>query len=98
MWTERAIQGYDKIIRYLEQHWTEKEVRNFIHESNEFFTLLSLYPQLLQKTNRSKNVYRAPMNKLTIIVYRVKMRTFAVPNKDHWGRIIGIESNRWLKN
>lgn len=41
VWTKRAIQGYDKIVNYLEQHWTEKEVRNFIQESDEFFTLLS---------------------------------------------------------
>jgi hypothetical protein len=54
--------------------WTDKEVRNFIHESNEFFILLSEYPELLQKTSRHKNVYRGPMNKLTVITYLVKPR------------------------
>jgi hypothetical protein len=58
----------------LEQYWTDKEVRNFIHESEEFFTLLSEYPELLQKTSKYKNVYRGPMNKLTVITYRVKLR------------------------
>jgi len=74
VWTKRAIHGYDKIVRYLEEHWTDKEVRNFIHESEEFFTLLGEYPELLQKTTRHKNVYRGPMNKFTIITYRVKPR------------------------
>jgi plasmid stabilization system protein ParE len=74
VWTKRAIQGYDKIVRYLEQHWTDREARNFIHESDGFFTLLSEYPELLQKTSRHRNVYRGPMNKLTIITYRVKPR------------------------
>jgi plasmid stabilization system protein ParE len=74
VWSRRAIQGYDKIVQYLEQHWTEKEVRSFIKESDEFFTLLSQYPELLQKTSRQKNVYRGPMNKFTLIVYRVKPR------------------------
>jgi plasmid stabilization system protein ParE len=74
VWTQRAIQGYDKIVRYLEQHWTDKEVRNFIHESDEFFALLSEYPELLQKTSRRKNIHRGPMNKLTVITYRVKPR------------------------
>lgn len=41
VWTRRAAQGYDKIIRYLEEYWTEKEVRNFVQESEDFFTLLS---------------------------------------------------------
>jgi len=74
VWTKRAIQGYDNIVRYLEQHWTDKEVRNFIRESDEFFTLLSEYPELLQKTSRHKNVYRGPLNKLTFLTYRVKPR------------------------
>ncbi|MBS1977432.1 MAG: hypothetical protein JST46_08675 [Bacteroidetes bacterium] len=47
VWTKRAAQGFDNIVRYLEEHWTDKEVRNFIHESDEFFSLLSQYPELL---------------------------------------------------
>lgn len=74
VWTKRAIHGYDRIVQYLEEHWTDKEVRNFIHESDTFFTLLGQYPELLQKTGRHKNVYRGPMNKLTMITYRVKPR------------------------
>lgn len=74
VWTKRAIQGYDKIVSYLEQHWTEREIRNFIQESDEFFKLLSEYPELLQKTSRYKNIYRGPMNKFTIITYRVRPR------------------------
>ena len=74
VWTKRAIFGYDKIVRYLEQHWTEREVRNFIKESDDFFELLSQYPELLQGTFKYRNVYRGPMNKLTMITYRVKPR------------------------
>ncbi len=74
VWTKRAIRGYDKIVRYLEQHWTEKEVRNFIQSSEDFFTLLCQYPELLQKTKVHKNIYRGPMDKLTMITYRVKPR------------------------
>ena len=73
VWTKRAIQGFDKIVRYLEEDWTIRS-RNFIRESDEFFTLLSDYPELLQNPRRHKNVHRGPMNKLTIITYRVKPR------------------------
>lgn len=87
VWTTRAIHGYDKIVRYLEQNWTEKEVRNFIHESEEFFKLLSEYPALLQETSRYKNVHRGPLNKLTVITYRVKPRK-------HQIELINIRSAR----
>jgi plasmid stabilization system protein ParE len=78
VWTKRAIRGYDKIVRYLDQHWTEKEVSGFIKESDEFFSLLSQYPELLQQTGRHKNLYRGPMNKLTIITYRIRPRKFQI--------------------
>lgn len=87
VWTRRAIQGYDKIVQYLETHWTEREVRNFVKESDEFFALLSQYPELLQKTTKHKNVYRGPMNNLTLITYRVKPRR-------HQIELINIRSAR----
>lgn len=74
VWTRRAIRGFDSIVRYLEQHWTDREVRQFIRESDEFFALLSQYPELLQRTSKHKNVFRGPMNKFTVITYRVKPR------------------------
>ncbi len=43
--------------------WTKRAVRGF-----------DAYPEFLQKTGRHKNVYRGPMNKLTVITYRVKPR------------------------
>jgi hypothetical protein len=36
VWTKRAIQGYDRIIKYPEKEWTEKEVRNFVRETFHF--------------------------------------------------------------
>lgn len=74
VWTKRAIAGYDSIITYLEEQWTEKEVRNFVQQTEEFFRLLKEYPEMLQKTEKHKNMYRGPINKLTVLTYRVKPR------------------------
>ena len=54
VWTKRAIAGYAGIITYLEEEWTEKEVRNFVRQTEEFFKLLSEYPEILQKTKDIK--------------------------------------------
>jgi plasmid stabilization system protein ParE len=40
VWTKRAIQGYDRIIKYLEEKWSEKEVKYFVRETAHFFELL----------------------------------------------------------
>lgn len=74
VWSTRAENGYDKIIRYLVEEWTDKEISNFIKETKLFLSLMEKNPKLLQPSRFRKNVYRGPMNPLTIVTYRVKPR------------------------
>jgi len=71
VWTPQAEAGYAKVIHYLEENWTEKEVGNFVGQSRDFFELLSEYPEILQKTGKKKHVHRGPINKHTILTYRI---------------------------
>ncbi len=64
VWTKRAAKGYDRIINYLEENWTEREIVNFVINTDKFFATLSINPEIMQKTNKHKNVYRGPINKL----------------------------------
>jgi plasmid stabilization system protein ParE len=50
VWTKRAIQGYDRIIKYLAEEWSEKEVKNFVRETIHFFDLLRENPKMLEST------------------------------------------------
>jgi len=72
VWTRRAANGYDRIIRYLEENFSDKEIVNFIVDTDKFFEVLSGHPEILQKANKQKHLYRGPINKLTILTYRVK--------------------------
>ena len=72
VWTKQAIKGYDKIISYLEENWSEREIVNFISETEQFFETLTLQPEILQKSNKHKNLYRGPINRLTILIYKIK--------------------------
>lgn len=74
VWTKRAEDGYDKIIKYLEKEWTDREIHNFIEETKQFLELLKKNPQLLEPSQVHKNVFRGPMNRLTIVTYRIKLR------------------------
>lgn len=74
IWSKRAENGYDKIIQYLEEEWTDREIRNFIKETRQFLSLLERNPHLLEPSQVRKNIYRGPMNRLTIVTYRVKPR------------------------
>lgn len=74
VWTPRAERGYEKIIAYLQENWTDREVQNFILESLRFFELLSEHPQILQKSDKLKNVYRGPIDSHNMLTYRIKPR------------------------
>ena len=74
VWSKRADLGYARIVRHLEKEWTEKEVRNFIRETKHFFDLLKENPHLLEPSQAHKDLYRGPVNRLTIITYRYKPR------------------------
>ena len=74
VWTKRAEIGYDNIMKYLQIHFTENEVRNFVSQSNDFLNLLSVFPELLKKTTKRNNVHRGPINENTILTYRINPR------------------------
>lgn len=74
VWTRRAQAGYARIIEYLETHFTEKEIRDFVRQSYEFFELLGQYPEMLAGTKKQKHVHRGPINKHTILTYRIRPR------------------------
>lgn len=71
LWTKRAEKGYNKIVLYIQKEWTEREVRNFIQETQAFIELLKKNPKILQPSVK-KNLYRGPLNRLTIVTYKFK--------------------------
>ena len=72
IWSARAEQGYDRIVQYLLDEWTDKEVSAFIRETDHFLAILSENPQILQKSTSIRNLYRGPLNRLTMLTYRIK--------------------------
>jgi len=74
VWSKRAEQGYARIINYLKEEWTDREIGNFVQETNHFFELLIENPHILKSTGHYKNLYRGPINRLTILTYRYKPR------------------------
>ncbi len=74
VWTKRAEEGYSEIIDYLSSNFSEKEIRKFVHQTHQFFELLAQYPEILKSSKQQKHIHRGPINKLTILTYRVKPR------------------------
>ena len=74
IWSRRAEQGYDRIVGYLIDNWSDREVSLFMQETSKFLESLSENPNMLQKSSIRKNLYRGPMNRLTMVTYRLYPR------------------------
>lgn len=79
VWSKLAVVGYSKILKYLDEQWTEKEVQNFEEGVASFLKVLSEHPQMLQEST-SKGLRRGPINRLTILTYRITKDELQIVN------------------
>lgn len=59
-WSKRADQSYARIVKYLEDEWTDKEVQNFVRETKHFFDLLNRIPAYWSHPRATKTYTEAP--------------------------------------
>jgi len=73
-WTLKSKNDYWKNIEYLENHWSEKEVLNFINEIEYSLNLLAKENVLFIKSDYS-NVYKMVVIKQITIYYSIENET-----------------------
>ncbi|MEO5571275.1 MAG: type II toxin-antitoxin system RelE/ParE family toxin [Bacteroidia bacterium] len=56
IWTDEAKFNLLQIITYLENTWTEKEIKKFYTKLEETISLISSNPKLFRLTDKRKNV------------------------------------------
>lgn len=73
-WTLASKNDYWKNIEYLENHWSEKEVLNFINEIEYSLNLLAKENVLFVKSDYS-NVYKMVIIKQITLYYSIENQT-----------------------
>lgn len=73
-WTLASKNDYWKNIEYLENHWSEKEVLNFINEIEYSLNLLAKENVLFVKSDYC-NVYKMVIIKQIILYYSIENQT-----------------------
>ncbi|NMH24193.1 type II toxin-antitoxin system RelE/ParE family toxin [Flavobacterium solisilvae] len=71
LWTDNALKELEKTITYLEEHWTEKELRNLANKLEEIVSLISQNPNLFQVSDVKKDIRRAVVLTYNTLYYRV---------------------------
>ncbi len=70
-WTDNALSELKQTYQYLEENWTEKELRNLSNAIEKTLKLISCNPNLYPLSDK-KDVRRAIVKKLNTLYYRVR--------------------------
>lgn len=70
-WSESAVSDYKNIIAYLEDKWSEKEIRGFVGKLDKRLNLIAINPRLFPRTKKKANIRRSVLTKETVIYYKV---------------------------
>jgi plasmid stabilization system protein ParE len=71
LWTDNALKELEQTIEYLEENWTERELRNLAESLEETITLISQNPLMFQSSKKKKDIRRAVILSLNSLYYRV---------------------------
>jgi plasmid stabilization system protein ParE len=71
-WTPTAIKTYFKVLDYLEEAWTKKEVQNFADEVEKVLNQISENPDMFEASRKKKNIRKGYITRHNALYYRIK--------------------------
>jgi len=89
IWSKESKLQFDKIIAYLRDEWTEKEVNKFILKLRTFEKVVSEFPELYAESKAG--IRRAVLTKHHSVIYQID-------KKDALIRVYTIFDNRQHPN
>ena len=73
-WTNSATKSFSKIIEWLNDNWSGKEVNSFIRQTEQFIETIQRHPESCRPSQKRKNVRIGLLNKHTQLVYHYSIR------------------------
>lgn len=78
LWTDFALSELAKTIQYLEDNWTEREIRILIFTLEETLSFISQNPNLFQVSEFKKDIRRAVILSHNTLYYRVNKKEIEI--------------------
>lgn len=70
VWSDEAVENVDSIVTYLEKHWSQREVNDFLDILQEQETILSYHPKAYPLSEKSGNYRQCVVTKQVTIFYK----------------------------
>lgn len=80
IWTKRANDKFNKVVRYLEDEWGQRVTEHFVRKTYDVVELISDQPDLGTLENPEKNIRGFLLTKHNRLFYRVTDREIILLN------------------
>ncbi len=94
LWTDHAISELKETIKYLENNWTEKEIRKFAAKLDHTVELISKMPEIFPESFEKKNplLARAPRScsptLSATIPHATTLKIRSTTYRKVWGKVV----------
>ena len=78
LWTDHAISELKETIEYLENKWTERELRRFSAKLDHTIELISKSPEIFPVSLEKKNIRKAVVEKHNNLYYRTNKNSIEI--------------------
>lgn len=78
LWTDHAISELNETIEYLENNWTEKELRKFFSKLDHTIELISKTPEIFPDSHEKKRIRKAVVEKHNNLYYRINENSIEI--------------------
>lgn len=78
LWTDHAITELKETIEYLENNWTERELRTFSAKLDHTIELISKSPEIFPASLEKKNIRKAVVEKHNNLYYRINKNSVEI--------------------
>jgi len=82
-WTKEANETFDKIIEYLENRWTDREIVNFVNKTNQILKQISERPEMFKSSFKMK-IRMGIITKQTSIFYQIDIQNKTIVLLSFW--------------
>ena len=70
IWTPTADESFSRVLKYLQDEWTEKEIEKFIEATDFVVHYISVKPLMFRRTNK-RNVHEALITEHNLLIYKI---------------------------
>lgn len=67
-WANEARQTFDKNISYLLEEWTEREIKNFINQTNYIISRIAAHPECIRRHQKAPKYGRRLLINISLYI------------------------------